>query len=540
MSNTNHGLSALIQEDHSEGMDHQSLSSHFASSPSVMGYGNNAGIYYGKMTYPLPLPSPIDMSHDPRNQLGAGIGTPIIANAHDPRTSSLTVSLTGMPLTALSPEYDSRNVLAVGGDFDMDSYMLYNQSVIEDVIMAEDDAMDDDNMDKLYEVLVEHDLPLSYIEYDGLSSWITRGENRDSNDSEDGDLTSRSGEIDLKDYQLPPYRYICGGCGAFYLKSQSVAAHNRACEKYLEQKADNNGVLKNKKEKVSKKWWLNYLINNSDQRDGFRKTKKSKKGPRPVKKSLQKKSNEYDQQMEYVSNSYNTTPSYQSQDIMYRKDMYNTLSMSLDHWLAIYHEVLIRSSINIVNQEGYSETPPILVNHVISQLRLNREDVLLDIGSGIGNVLIQVSAQVGCRSFGIEIREDLHHIANHMKENYITIMKENRLPFGDIQLLHGNVLSDEIEMFLSKVNTVMVNNIHFKKDMEDVLLHKFSQHLKHGARVVTCRELFNEFKIPPDSSRSSSLSMFDQPTVGTLELDTGSIYYYIYVVNRFRNFSMNE
>ena len=82
-----------------------------------------------------------------------------------------------------------------------------------------------------------------------------------------------------------------------------------------------------------------------------------------------------------------------------------------------------------------SETPPGLVFDAISRLSLNREDVLLDIGSGIGNVLLQVSAQVGCRVYGIEIDSELHKIAAQLKDHYITLMKEKNKPFGDIQLL---------------------------------------------------------------------------------------------------------
>jgi len=59
----------------------------------------------------------------------------------------------------------------------------------------------------------------------------------------------------------------------------------------------------------------------------------------------------------------------------------------------------------------YGEALPDLISFLIGVLDIRKDQIFYDIGSGIGNVVVQVAAQTLCTCYGIEIREDLHSYA---------------------------------------------------------------------------------------------------------------------------------
>jgi len=67
------------------------------------------------------------------------------------------------------------------------------------------------------------------------------------------------------------------------------------------------------------------------------------------------------------------------------------------------------------------------ISELIAQVKLTSQDVFYDLGSGVGNVVIQVAAQTGCRAVGVEIREDLQKIAVRLQENCVRRVRELHL-----------------------------------------------------------------------------------------------------------------
>uniref|UniRef100_A0A1X7SI86 Histone-lysine N-methyltransferase, H3 lysine-79 specific n=1 Tax=Amphimedon queenslandica TaxID=400682 RepID=A0A1X7SI86_AMPQE len=43
-----------------------------------------------------------------------------------------------------------------------------------------------------------------------------------------------------------------------------------------------------------------------------------------------------------------------------------------------------------------------LIQEVIATTRMTENDVFLDLGSGVGQIVLQVAASVGCKCYGIE------------------------------------------------------------------------------------------------------------------------------------------
>ncbi len=64
-----------------------------------------------------------------------------------------------------------------------------------------------------------------------------------------------------------------------------------------------------------------------------------------------------------------------------------------------------------------------LVDEFIKNTRLRPGQVFLDMGSGIGNVVLQIAAQCLCESWGVEIMEKTATMANEFAKEFESRMK---------------------------------------------------------------------------------------------------------------------
>lgn len=71
----------------------------------------------------------------------------------------------------------------------------------------------------------------------------------------------------------------------------------------------------------------------------------------------------------------------------------------------------------------YGEINPILVKDFLAKVQLTSKSVFMDLGCGIGNVVLQVAAQTGCESIGIEIMELPAKFAKRQLKEYAARMK---------------------------------------------------------------------------------------------------------------------
>ena len=91
--------------------------------------------------------------------------------------------------------------------------------------------------------------------------------------------------------------------------------------------------------------------------------------------------------------------------------------------------------------------------------------VFLDMGSGIGNVVLQVAGQTLCDCYGIEIMENpsilaknqLSEFQNRM-EFYYFIVRLYNLPCGKIELVKGDFLDNQlIDSVIKRADVIFVN-----------------------------------------------------------------------------------
>lgn len=133
----------------------------------------------------------------------------------------------------------------------------------------------------------------------------------------------------------------------------------------------------------------------------------------------------------------------------------------------------------------YGELLPPFVHSIFHQTRLSSTSVFVDLGSGVGNVVLQSALQAGAESWGIEIMDRPARFAASQASELRARAKLWNISLGPIHLLHGDFLESEtIDSVLHRADVVLVNNKVFPMSLNGDLLNKFLD-LKQGCKVVS-------------------------------------------------------
>lgn len=112
----------------------------------------------------------------------------------------------------------------------------------------------------------------------------------------------------------------------------------------------------------------------------------------------------------------------------------------------------------------YGELMPSLAHEMIQITRLNENSLFLDLGSGVGNVVVQASLQTGCRSYGIELMPGPAKVAKEMMMNLEVRCRMWGVRLGEVELEEGNMLgSSRVNELISQADVVLVDNKVFEE-----------------------------------------------------------------------------
>ncbi|KAK0465647.1 S-adenosyl-L-methionine-dependent methyltransferase [Armillaria novae-zelandiae] len=131
----------------------------------------------------------------------------------------------------------------------------------------------------------------------------------------------------------------------------------------------------------------------------------------------------------------------------------------------------------------YGELMPSLVYDILANTNLDQNSLFIDLGSGVGNILVHASLQTGCRSYGIELMPAPAGVAKNMVQHFAT-----RCRMWGVSL--GNVEAEEGDM-LEKADVVLVDNKVFDERLNEAIRAKFLD-LKEGAIVVSLKPVLTE------------------------------------------------
>ncbi|KAL1302960.1 hypothetical protein AAFC00_003278 [Neodothiora populina] len=135
----------------------------------------------------------------------------------------------------------------------------------------------------------------------------------------------------------------------------------------------------------------------------------------------------------------------------------------------------------------YGELKPRLISEMFKQTELKSGQVFVDLGSGVGNVVLQAALEVGCESWGIEMMENPCKLADLQREEFAARARLWGLAVGKVHLLKGDFTKNtKIMEVLKRADVVLVNNQAFNPDLNSNLITMFLD-LKDGCKIVSLK-----------------------------------------------------
>ena len=136
----------------------------------------------------------------------------------------------------------------------------------------------------------------------------------------------------------------------------------------------------------------------------------------------------------------------------------------------------------------YGELLPRFVSHILNKdVRLRADQIFVDLGSGVGNVVLQAALEIGCESWGCEMMEQYCKVAVLQHDEFKARCRLWGLAIGHIHLESGDFLqSQTILKVLKTADMVLVNNQVFTPALNEGLTTLFLD-LKDGCRIVSLK-----------------------------------------------------
>jgi len=135
----------------------------------------------------------------------------------------------------------------------------------------------------------------------------------------------------------------------------------------------------------------------------------------------------------------------------------------------------------------YGELLYDFVSDIFEATGLRSDQTFVDLGSGVGNVVLQAALEIGCESWGCEMMKNPCDLADLQAEEFPQRARLWGLRVGDVHLLRGDFLENrEIGEVLKRADVVLVNNQAFGPELNSKLVDRFLD-LKDGCRIVSLK-----------------------------------------------------
>lgn len=136
----------------------------------------------------------------------------------------------------------------------------------------------------------------------------------------------------------------------------------------------------------------------------------------------------------------------------------------------------------------YGEILSPFASEIFRSTGLTHSSVFLDLGSGVGNVVLQAALELGCEAHGIEFEANPAGLATQQAEEFRARCRRYGLAAGRVNLIQGNFLTDTriLRDVLPRADVILVNNYAFSSTTNDSLRHVFLD-VKDGAKIVSLK-----------------------------------------------------
>ncbi|XP_073452575.1 histone-lysine N-methyltransferase, H3 lysine-79 specific isoform X2 [Aquarana catesbeiana] len=186
--------------------------------------------------------------------------------------------------------------------------------------------------------------------------------------------------------------------------------------------------------------------------------------------------------------------------------------------------------------EVYGETSFDLVAQMIDEIKMTEDDLFVDLGSGVGQVVLQVAAATGGKHhYGIEKADIPAKYAESMDKEFRKWMKWYGKKHSEYTLERGDFLSEEWRERIANTSVIFVNNFAFGPEVDHQLKERFAN-MKEGGRIVSSKPF------APLNFRINSRNLSDigtimrvvelSPLKGSVSWTGKPVSYYLHTIDR--------
>uniref|UniRef100_A0A8C3A1U6 Histone-lysine N-methyltransferase, H3 lysine-79 specific n=1 Tax=Cyclopterus lumpus TaxID=8103 RepID=A0A8C3A1U6_CYCLU len=186
--------------------------------------------------------------------------------------------------------------------------------------------------------------------------------------------------------------------------------------------------------------------------------------------------------------------------------------------------------------EVYGETSFDLVAQIINEMEMMEDDTFVDLGSGVGQVVLQVAAATNCKHYyGVEKADIPATYAESMDKEFKKWMKWYGKKHGEYTLERGDFLSEEWKERIANTSIIFVNNFAFGPEVDHQLKERFAN-MKEGGKIVSSKPF------APLNFRINSRNLSDIGTImrvvelsplrGSVSWTGKPVSYYLHTIDR--------
>ncbi|KAI1108319.1 histone methylation protein DOT1-domain-containing protein [Nemania sp. NC0429] len=137
---------------------------------------------------------------------------------------------------------------------------------------------------------------------------------------------------------------------------------------------------------------------------------------------------------------------------------------------------------------------PFVTRILVEQTKMTSNQVFVDLGSGVGNVVIQAALEIGCRSYGCEMMENACNLAEAQEREFRSRCMLWGVAPGRVHLERGDFRTNsKILEKLKEADVVLVNNKAFTSTLNDSLINMFLD-LKKGCKIISLKSFVHDNK----------------------------------------------
>jgi H3 lysine-79-specific histone-lysine N-methyltransferase len=129
----------------------------------------------------------------------------------------------------------------------------------------------------------------------------------------------------------------------------------------------------------------------------------------------------------------------------------------------------------------YGELMPLFVDQIIELTQLSPSSLFLDLGSGVGSVVAQVSLRSGCTGVGVELVPRVAALAQDLMAQILFRCHMWGVRCSHVKLEEGDMLQNQdVAQLIQHADAILVNNHAFKPD-RSFFLYTFLKIDFHGS-----------------------------------------------------------